>query len=341
MNHKEDYVKSIEFLKKNILQKKKKQRYFMIKDQIKLYGDFSEFHTKCLCCEKSSHTFCHCPIIHYMADRDFLIKKSIFSKEQIRTKDFLRKKSKKRMKNLKNIQENAIKATISIAEFLNNENEFLILENPDENDIEEEYMSSLNIKNESEKKIIDFSSKMESFKPTKFGQNAHQGETSIQKFPTNSFTEVVASLQEFNDNESGSPKENNAEEGDFVKNLTFEKTVKKNSEEDSFLKNMASEKKVVKNSQKTNEREKIKDELFMTGFDEIKNFSKYFPEGNIGNILRKMQNKSLLIKATPRKSIRMSLRVKRMKNASQEGSPELRIRPLFAKSNVNIKEILI
>ncbi len=283
----------------------------MIRDQIKQYGDFSEFHTKCLCCEKTSHSFSHCPIIHYVPDRDFLIKKSNFNKEQIRKNDFVRKTSKKRMNNLQNIQENAIKATLSITEFLDNENEIPLSENPDENNIDEESVSLLNIKKESEKKIMDSVSKIESM--MKFGQTTLLAETSLQKFPTNTLIEGV-SFQEFIENESGSPKENNALEES---------------------KNLVSEKKTMKKTQRKSEREKIKEEFFLNGFDEIKSFSKYFPEGNVGNILGKIKKKRLLQNFATKKSLRMSLKVKSLKNYSIEGSP--RIRPLYAKSNENFK----
>ena len=47
----------------------------MMKDKIRILKDFSAFDYKCHFCHKQTHLFFECPKIHYIPDRDFLIKK--------------------------------------------------------------------------------------------------------------------------------------------------------------------------------------------------------------------------------------------------------------------------
>lgn len=66
-----------------------------MKDQIKLYGNYDNSDLKCMCCSKKTHLYHQCPLIHFIPDRDFVIKRSLCSKKQDRTTSFHRKARKK------------------------------------------------------------------------------------------------------------------------------------------------------------------------------------------------------------------------------------------------------
>ena len=57
----------------------------MLKDQIKNYRNFGDFKS-CARCKVNNHLIGECPKIFYVPDKDFLIKKFIFSKPQTRKK---------------------------------------------------------------------------------------------------------------------------------------------------------------------------------------------------------------------------------------------------------------
>ena len=74
----------------------------MIKDKIKLYNDFSEFN-ECDFCGKQNHLPIGCPKFFYAPDKDFHIKKLIYSQNQKRNQNPKKFSSKKRMNVLKNL----------------------------------------------------------------------------------------------------------------------------------------------------------------------------------------------------------------------------------------------
>ena len=58
----------------------------MIRDNMKLYKNFSSFSNNCnLCSKKPNHFYSTCPLLHYFPDKHFLISKLNYSKPQIRT----------------------------------------------------------------------------------------------------------------------------------------------------------------------------------------------------------------------------------------------------------------
>lgn len=88
-------IKKSEFL--NILKKYPTdyEQYMMIRDKIKLYDQQEDLRIQCQCCERKTHTFFKCPLIHYIPDSDFLIKRLNYSNPQKRqTNPYSRKKKK-------------------------------------------------------------------------------------------------------------------------------------------------------------------------------------------------------------------------------------------------------
>ena len=59
----------------------------MIRDNMKLYKNFSTFFNNCHLCSKPNHFFTTCPLLHHFPDKDFLISKLNYSQPQIRTEN--------------------------------------------------------------------------------------------------------------------------------------------------------------------------------------------------------------------------------------------------------------
>ena len=72
-------------------------------------------------------------------------------------------------------------------------------------------------------------------------------------------------------------------------------------------------------------KEKIKDDFFILGFDEIKSFTNYFPAGNIEKIMEKIEKKYYFqIKGKRSTTLRLKhLKKTSLKSLSPEISPTL------------------
>lgn len=99
----------------------------MMKDKIRILTDYSAFDYKCPFCKKTDHLFFECSKLHFIPDRDFLIKKLNFSVAQMRTKPFFRRRTRKINALFQNF--NIHLASLKINEIEDEE---------DEDDIEEE-----------------------------------------------------------------------------------------------------------------------------------------------------------------------------------------------------------
>jgi len=80
-----------------------------MKDQIKIYSSFECFDAKCSACSKITHFAFQCPRVHFMPDKDFLIRKTNFSALQQRKITPLEKRRQKfhALKNLVLVQTKA------------------------------------------------------------------------------------------------------------------------------------------------------------------------------------------------------------------------------------------
>ena len=72
----------------------------MIQDKLRFSDDNSLIEKKCLCCKQFSHRFSICPKLHYIADREKIIKREIFSSNIYYRIPFLRRN--KKLNGLKN-----------------------------------------------------------------------------------------------------------------------------------------------------------------------------------------------------------------------------------------------
>ena len=110
----------------------------MMKDKIRILKDYSVFDYKCPFCNKKDHLFFECSKLHFIPDRDFLIKKINFSVEQVRIKPFFRQRTRKINALFQNF--NIHLASLKINEIEDDE---------DEDDIEEEQSDpNINLNNQ-------------------------------------------------------------------------------------------------------------------------------------------------------------------------------------------------
>ena len=177
----------------------------MIRDQIKLYTKYSEIRQLCFCCDKNTHYHESCPLVHYIADQDFIIKKTNFTKPNERNKNFMRilYKSSHALSNLQKNQQMAIKINLSMSEmiFTDDENEEIV---NNEDNIENKITSPLNYastpvnnNNPTKNENLDFQSKLKRFNLQKYPSSTLLGPTEMP-----SVTELSCNL---------SVKENNEE----------------------------------------------------------------------------------------------------------------------------------
>lgn len=66
-----------------------------LKDQILLYDNLNLLNIPCFSCSKTNHFYNDCPLVHFTPDREFIIKRHLFSGPQKERVIYSRKKKKK------------------------------------------------------------------------------------------------------------------------------------------------------------------------------------------------------------------------------------------------------
>ena len=94
------------------------EKFFMIRDQILLYGNCNPIYSRCFCCKQNGHLSNVCPMIHYIPDREKIIKTLMFSNDQIRCQ-IVSRKTKKNNAFINKISLSV--ASVKIQEVLNKE----------------------------------------------------------------------------------------------------------------------------------------------------------------------------------------------------------------------------
>ena len=112
----------------------------MMKDKIRILKDFSAFDYTCHFCHKQTHLFFECPKIHYIPDRDFLIKKMNFSVAQDRAQHVFRRRTRKINALFQNFKIHL--ASLKFNNFIEEEDE------------EEEFDSNVNNENEQDLPLL-------------------------------------------------------------------------------------------------------------------------------------------------------------------------------------------
>ncbi|EAS07059.2 cation channel family protein (macronuclear) [Tetrahymena thermophila SB210] len=70
------------------------EMFCAIKDSILNYNNYSQLNIQCFACQSESHLMGECPLIHFIANKQFLIRKLQFSPPQDSLRTYLRKKLK-------------------------------------------------------------------------------------------------------------------------------------------------------------------------------------------------------------------------------------------------------
>ena len=345
-------IKQADFLK--IIRKNAEdyEKYVSLKDQIKLYSNYSKIYMKCACCKKNTHIYNDCPLIHYIPDADFLIKRQIFPHSQERG-TFPRKKQKKfnARSNISSVQSAILGLESGIftdgGDIYCDENEEEILENLSKNHEEEqksitETESARNQSkqiNEDELTIIKSINKEElSLKKMPFKNEW------LMKFPTNDEQNFI---------EPPSVKRTSTRGLIMIKNspvLKTEEFIQRNIVKHSFEENgqiNSSFNRITRpNRQKKTlilEREESKDKtkekqnnyslcnakkMYDYEFEKMKNYNHYFEQNNINQVIVKIiKNKASPKFLGSRESIKKKIE-RRMRSSK-----------FFIQSNFEIKEM--
>lgn len=262
----------------------------MIKDQIKIYNDFSQFKS-CPFCLKTWHLPIQCPKLFFTPDRDFLIKKYIYNPSQNR-KQFTHLRKRKRPNALKNLLSFQI-AVLKFQAFTENA---------------EEEPENANLNNETEKneatELIEFRGKR--------GDN-RRNVVIIEKEPNEQKRRTSFNLfdakKEFLLPEVESPKISRLE-------LISEESSPKSDKIISFPNPNINLPTLKKNSSSAEKTEEVvtfvaaEKELFLYDFEKCFNFQAYFPKNNLNAILEKNN-------MSPRSKILKRLKPSKMKSIMQ------------------------
>lgn len=80
----------------------------MIRDKINIYENLENLQKRCKTCFKHDHDVYTCSNVHYVARKDFIIKRHLYSKPQLERFNYLRSRKKLNARNnIKKIQENS------------------------------------------------------------------------------------------------------------------------------------------------------------------------------------------------------------------------------------------
>ena len=139
----------------------------MISDKINLYKDYSSIDLNCLACLKNNHLINECPKIQYIIDKEKVLKKFCFSKNQVQRKFMFRKNNRvnslfqlKKFKKIDNFSEIKIGLVPSDNDFMNSINSSIkSIKSPGEKLIvnnEEKFYTKKNIIQPKEKMYLIF-----------------------------------------------------------------------------------------------------------------------------------------------------------------------------------------
>lgn len=272
----------------------------MTKDQLKLYNSYQPIQEKCFSCGKSTHLFDVCPIVNFIPDPYFIIRKLQFTQSQDRNSNFVRKK-KRRFHALNNnslVLNEILQLDSSIfsegdEDIENNENE------------DEEYSQSL--KDMTLREIHEEQSPNEkSGFPSKSSNLLDESSGNIEsginlKGPDQKSQEEGISRKK-TDDDLVFNREINVRKTDFKrKTIKIKTVVKEKITSQNFKKQATFEKDKDKDKDKNQDKNKDKDkdeekkliennELFDFNFERCQSWNFYFPNGNATKLIQKMSS---------------------------------------------------
>lgn len=336
------------------------EKFNMISQQISIYDNLKSLKIRCYCCSQTDHISINCPIVHYIPDREKIIKKSCFYKDQERTDGFQRNDRKKmnskkinkliiyqiiqfnkKIQHEKKMKENEkfLQMTQYFKEITKKDSEIF----PDEKSISSENESSeeeVNLNLSSDHQLTSFKNR-QSFQ---------------EKFPNDN------SIESFRDLELTDCERKNKRS---MKDLPNDS---ERMESHNLKRDRRESRRNLCNTIRTNRRQTIssyeKHELISTAFsptlklikdldefkilldfDMIKNFKNYFPDNNCSKILKRfdeIQMMKIFLNQKKRTNLKTSSRISKYtfyidsmrKNMPDEIKRKLRFRKLEENSKI-------
>lgn len=266
----------------------------VIREKLSLYSDYKPSMLECLACKKFTHPLEKCPLLHFIPDTRFLVNKTLFSCSQQR--GFFPRKKKKKL--------NALFHNSMI------QSKILLLDSSIFSDFEDidEKESVCTI--EKSLKPVEMISQENIEKIKEESDEESNCEENIPRFPENNnmINMNLSNLdEEITNKPSNEPKfvrfinkrtvssdvlESCTKEGD--NNSFSKKSVAISLEKIPSLKKITSRRNgVFENNDEGKENKEIGKlaELFFFDFESGKSYETYFPEGNVKNILEKINDK--------------------------------------------------
>ena len=331
------------------------EKYSMLRDQMKLYNTYKSLQINCFSCSKFSHIHDKCPLVHFIPDKTFIIKRFLHCNNQKRNSGFKRK-----MKRTLNalLDNNLILNDIlrlDSALFLESD------ENYDSDDLAKDHLTpffpepnttmKINTENEGEmeenKRNIQYPNlKRESLiksniKPPKSKSTSEILELESDSKPKENHLKRQLSKEKLNLEKNFAVKfmdENyeeirplSCEKGNnhkFFMNEEIRPNIKRKSSlmlhsklsrQISFNKKTTwSTKSIEKEDDRNHERESRNPHIpmFHDDFDIYKEWNLYFTEGNIANIIKKLRPKENSPSPSLRKKIEKKIRLSKFQVGS-------------------------
>ena len=255
------------------------ESYCMIKDSIAL-NNKGVLNLTCFSCESKNHTINHCPLIHYEPDKEKIIKKYDFYKEQERL--FVIRRKKRRSPYILNLN-----AASKFKRALSSEKKAIISSNIRKNQMINQYMNPF-----------------ERFNSSDIDNNLSESEIVTNVTTDNLKNEVIE--EEFGKEIKSPPIlirniKNEVIEEEFVKEIKSPTILRRNMKVSKMsLEAFEEDEKFPEKKMKTNDTfnkitsksyaEKIANaesqKYFFLNFEKIQDYSKYFPQFNCQKILK-------------------------------------------------------
>ena len=245
----------------------------MIRDEIKLLKNLKKYDLSCFSCGNLNHDFDNCPIIHYIPDKQFIIRK--YQHYEPQERDFLFERRKIKSKNALLINSDFDESWFSglVHENINNNNDNF--SQSDEEQLQLVQKSSIELINR-----LD---------------NGNEIVLINQDDKKNAFEEKSLNDLEMKHESNEKTKSNKK----FAKKKT--KTLDLLSNED----------KIVNEKEENNENFNLAMKMmFDPQFEILKNYKFYFKEANHEKIIRKIKElRKVMISKSPRKRLNLSSRL--------------------------------
>lgn len=332
-------IKQKDFLKTVMKTPEDYERFIFIKEQIKLYSKFKEAKLDCLCCKRQNHLIKYCPLLHYVPDEDFLIKKLVYSHLQDR-KPYDRKLKKKFNSRKDNffIQSDILKLPSTIFEEISEllsegtvEQQSSLLLSPlrlEPEKIEEEQEENRILDKEEEEDGL-IKKNLEEIKENVVHSPMNK------KNPTKFFSKEEITLEEKKNNLSINTGDNNVVNHKLARSVSNEQRIqilKKTSSQE--IKNLHEKKGNIKEKkdspfpvitikeetkEKALEKESIHSflNIFNFDFESIKEYKLYFPHNNYHNVIKRFSKTKKRDPSSSPSKIRIKKKIEKRMKASK------------------------